>query len=80
MAKYLCNQNHSSGSADQFLPSGSITTKQESAKLHEFVTFVCLVYSSWWNISAAAVDAPWNDVHLFKKTQHRKVDETRPCQ
>ena len=50
------------------LPPGTITTKQQSGKLRGFVTFVCLIYSSWWNTCAKAVDAPWNDLCLFKKS------------
>lgn len=49
------------------LPPGTITTKQQLRKLHDFVTFVCLVYSTWWNTCTQAVDAPWNDLCLFKK-------------
>jgi len=59
------------------LPPGTITTKQQSVKLREFVTFVCLIYSSWWNTCATAVDAPWNDLCLFKKSlQYKAVNQT----
>lgn len=39
------------------LPRGTITTKQQSEKLHDFVRFVCLIYSSWWDTCTKAVDA-----------------------
>ena len=55
------------------LPPGTITTKQQSGKLRDFVTFVCLIYSSWWNTCAKAMDAPWNDLCLFKKCLNYKV-------
>ena len=59
------------------MPPGTITTKQQSEKLHDFVTFVCLIYSSWWNTCAKAVDAPWNDLCLFKKSlQYKTVNPT----
>lgn len=59
------------------LPPGTITTKQQSLKFHDFVTFVCLIYSSWWNTCTKAVDAPWNDLCLFKKClQYKAVNPT----
>jgi hypothetical protein len=49
------------------LPAGTITSRQQTGKLRDFVTFISLIYSSWWNTCTIAVDAPWNDLCLFKK-------------
>ena len=59
------------------LPPGTITTKQQSEKLSVFVTFACLIYSSWWNTCAKAVDAPWNDLKMYKKClQYKTINAT----
>ena len=59
------------------LPPGTITSKRQHRKLHDFVTFVCLIYSSWWNTCTNAVDAPWTDFFLFKKAlQYQAVNPT----
>lgn len=51
----------------QDLPSGTITAKHQGKKLTEFVTFATLVYSTWWMQCSISVDAPWNDLLLYKK-------------
>ena len=59
------------------LPPGTVTAKQQSEKLGDFVTFVCLIYSSWWNTCTIAVDAPWNDLSLYKKSlQYKAINPT----
>ena len=50
----------------QFL-QGTITTKHQLPKIREFVTFATTVYSPWWLTCSFAVDAPWNDVNLYKQ-------------
>lgn len=48
------------------LPAGMITTQSQQLKLCNFVTFVCLIYHSWWTTCTVAVDAPWHDLCLFQ--------------
>ena len=49
------------------LPAGTITTEKQVPKIREFVTFVTLVYSSWWMTCTSVTDAPWNDLQLISK-------------
>lgn len=51
----------------------SIITKQQNEKLREFVTFVCLVYSTWWNACSKAADAPWIDLCLYNNLLRYKL-------
>lgn len=48
------------------LPAGTITSRQQITKVREFVTFVTLLYSSWWLQCSVALDAPWNDLQFLK--------------
>ena len=48
------------------LPTGKITSKHQPEKVRDFVTFVTLIYCKWWLQCSVAVDAPWNDLQLFK--------------
>lgn len=49
------------------LPPGTITSRHQVPKIRAFVTFVTHVYSKWWLTCKQAVDAPWNDLQLFKR-------------
>ncbi|XP_063615336.1 uncharacterized protein LOC134788372 [Penaeus indicus] len=49
------------------LPAGTITTHQQVPKIREFVNFVSLIYFRWWSTCSSALDAPWNDLQLFKR-------------
>src|SRR6218665_2667093 len=49
------------------LPPGTITTRHQVTKVREFVTFVTHVYLMWWISCKKAVDAPWNNLQLFKR-------------
>jgi hypothetical protein len=49
------------------LPRGSVTTAHQVQKVHDFVVFITHVYSTWWMTCSSAVDAPWNDLQLFRK-------------
>ena len=49
------------------LPRGSITTAHQVQKIYNFVVFVTYTYSTWWVTCSSAVDAPWNDLQLFRK-------------
>lgn len=50
----------------QQLPKGTITTPHQVTRVRDFVNFVTLVYSNWWMTCTSAVDAPWNDLQLFR--------------
>ena len=55
---------------------GTITTKQQLPKVHAFSTFIAHVYCSWWLMCGCAVDAPWNDLQLYKfLLQYTVVDK-----
>jgi hypothetical protein len=56
----------SENSIDQ-LPPGTITTRPQVVKIREFVTFVTHIYLQWWLCCKESVDAPWNDIQLFKQ-------------
>lgn len=59
----------------QKLPRGTITTQHQKDKLRAFVKFATLVYCSWWIKCTSAIDAPWNDLCLYRKLlQYRDVD------
>jgi hypothetical protein len=47
------------------LPSGTITTTHQVAKIWDFVNFATLIYSAWWMSCNSAVDAPWHDLKLI---------------
>ena len=47
------------------LPSGTIVTACQIAKIRDFVNFATLIYSTWWLSCNSAVDAPWNDLKLI---------------
>src|SRR6218665_889993 len=49
------------------LPFGTITTRHQVTKVREFVTFVTHVYLKWWISCKKAVDAPCNNLQLFKR-------------
>ena len=53
-------------SIEQMLP-GTITTRHQVTKVREFVTFVPHVYRMWWISCKKAVDAPCNNLQLFKR-------------
>ena len=44
------------------LPPGTITTRQQTAKLRTFVVFDARVYSAWWFTCTSATDAAWHDL------------------
>ena len=48
------------------LATGKITSRHQPEKIRDFVTFVALIYSSWWLQCSVAIDAPWNDLQFFK--------------
>ena len=61
----------------QKLPAGTITTKHQLPKLRDFANFATLVYSSWWLSAGSAVDAPHNDLLLYKQIlNYRAVNQT----
>jgi len=49
------------------LPTGTITAKHQLPKLRDFVNFATLVYSSWWLAADSAIDAPYNDLLLYRQ-------------
>jgi len=55
------------------LPPGTITSRHQVTKVREFVTFVTHVYLMWWLSCKKAVDAPWNDLQLFKSLLQYEV-------
>ena len=57
------------------MPSGTVTTHQQVSKIRAFVTFVTHVYSIWWLTCKNTVDAPWNDLQLYKRLiQYEMID------
>lgn len=61
----------------QKLPAGTITTKHQLPKLRDFVNFATLVYSSWWLAAGSAIDAPYNDLLLYRQIlKYRDVNPT----
>ena len=50
----------------QDLPRGTITTNQQTLTVRKFVTFVTLVYSTWWMSCNSVKDAPWNDLKFYQ--------------
>ena len=61
----------------QKLPAGTITTEHQLPKLRDFANFATLVYSSWWLSAGSAVDAPHNDLLLYKQIlNYRAVNQT----
>ena len=58
------------------LQAGTMTTRQQMPKIRAFATFVTHVYGIWWLTCTKTVDAPWNDLQLFKcLVQYEKVHE-----
>lgn len=58
------------------LPPGTITSRQQLPKIRAFVTFVTHVYCVWWLTCKKTVDAPWNDLQLYKRLlQYESVDK-----
>jgi len=55
------------------LPPGTITSRHQVTKIREFVTFVTHVYLIWWISCKNAVDAPWNDLQLFKRLRQYEL-------
>src|SRR6218665_2041986 len=62
------------------LPPGTITTRHQVTKFHEFVTFVTHVYLMWWISCKKAVDAPWNNLQLFRHILQYKLVNTDASQ
>ena len=63
-------------SAVNELPPGSIATKQQISKLRRFCTFSALIYCPWWFSCSSAVDAPSNDLKLYKSIlKYSEIDE-----
>ena len=61
----------------QELPSGTITTKPQANNLTEFVNFVTLIYSTWWMQCSSSIDAPWNDLLMYKKLlKYQQINPT----
>jgi len=65
----------------QQLPTGTITSKQQTAKLRDFANFVTLIYSTWWITCDSAINAPWNDLKMLHsliayKTVHSIISES----
>lgn len=48
------------------LPPGTVTTSHQVSKIRNFVHFVVLIYSPWWTTCSSAVEAPQNDLMLYK--------------
>jgi hypothetical protein len=48
------------------LPRGTVTLRNQTKKIREFVNFVTLIYSSWWLDCSSTADAPWNDLSLYR--------------
>ena len=48
------------------LPSGTFTLSNQMLKIRELATFMTHVYCTWWLTCRNTVDAPWNDLQLFK--------------
>jgi len=58
------------------LPSGTVTTRQQVSKIRVFVMFVTHVYGIWWLTCKNTVDAPWNDMQLYKRLiQFEMIDK-----
>ena len=58
------------------LPPGTITTRQQMPKVRAFATFITHVYGIWWLTCNKTVDAPWNDLQLYKRLlQYEVVDK-----
>ena len=55
--------------------SGVICTDSQLAKLRVFEDFLSTIYSQWWATCPNAVDAPYNDLQLYKALlQSKKVN------
>ena len=48
------------------LPPGIIATRQQLAKVKDFLLFMALIYGSWWYSCHSTGDAPWNELKLYK--------------
>ena len=48
------------------LPQGTVMTKHQLPKMRDFVIFATTVYSMWWFTCQVAVEAPWNDLSLYR--------------
>ena len=59
-------------------PAGAtIVTRQQAAKLRAFAVFVTHLYVPWWLTCRQAVDAPYNDLKLYKNLlAYQAVDAT----
>jgi len=58
------------------LPSGTVTTIQQVPMIRVFVRFVTHVYSIWWLTCKNKVDAPWNDLQLYRRLiQYEVIDK-----
>jgi len=55
------------------LPEGTITTRHQVPKIRAFATFVTHIYVEWWLACKTAVDAPWNDLLLYKRLLEYEV-------
>ncbi|ELU18631.1 hypothetical protein CAPTEDRAFT_209186 [Capitella teleta] len=45
----------------------------QASRLKDLVVFITLVYSSWWLSCTKAVDAPYNDLKLWKRLSRYKL-------
>ena len=53
------------------LPPGTVVSSaQQASKIRSFANFATLIYSQWWLTCPSAVDAPWNDLELYKNLSH----------
>jgi len=55
------------------LPPGTITLSNQMLKIRELATFITHVYCTWWLTCRKTVDAPWNDLQLFKHLLHYEL-------
>jgi hypothetical protein len=56
---------------------GFFTSKAQASKIRDFVIFVTLIYCKWWLSCPDAIDAPMNDLALWKKlNDYKRVNRT----
>ena len=58
------------------LPLGTIVSRQQVSKIRDFVSFVTLLYSTWWINCPCVVDAPFNDLEFYQNLlKYRTVNQ-----
>ena len=56
--------------------SGVICSDYQLTQLRRFVNFTSIIYSYWWATCCSSLDAPYNDLYLYKSLlMYREVDK-----